>query len=175
MIQLSDEILNKYIDGELEQSMLVEIREQLKDSEKDRRRLAALQTVHRELANLKSYEVSNDFTAKIMFKLRKNVMVTKKDRYFIFSVSSIFIIISLIIIGYMLAWTVSQNSGPNSLTNNIDNYANYFVNVFSSIKSFLTAKNISIIGSIFSFGIIISGYIFFENLRQTKRRLSKLH
>ena len=175
MIQLSDEILNKYIDGELEEFVLLQIQEQLKNSELDRRRLAALQTVHSELAKIKSYQVSEDFTASIMFKVRKNLKVARKDKYFIFSIVSIFVVISLIIIGYLIDWTAGQNSSINSITQNINNYVDGFVNAVSPIKDFLTAKNMSIIGSIFSFGIIISGYIFFENLKSTKRRLGKLH
>lgn len=173
MIQLSDEILNKFIDGELDQAAMNEVRQQLKNSEIDMQKLLALQSVHRELSNLKLYEVSNDFTAKILFRLKKNVRASRKDRFFIFSISSIFIIGSLIVIGLILSSITGKNSGIEAATQNIDNYVNYFVAALESVRKFLDAKNISIIGSIFSFGIIISGYVFFENLRQTKRRLSK--
>ncbi|MCL5029823.1 MAG: hypothetical protein M1480_12495 [Bacteroidetes bacterium] len=175
MIQLSDEVLNKYIDGELEGSVLREIQKQLKNSELDRRRLAILQTVHRELANLKLYQVSDDFTSSIMLKVRKNLKVVRKDRYFILSVFSIFVIISLIIISYLIDWTATQDSGINSVAQNINNYVDYIVNTISPIKDFLTAKNMSIIGFIFSFGIIVGGYLFLESIKQSKRNLSKLH
>ncbi len=173
MIQLSDEILNKFIDGELDQATMNEVRQQLKNSEADTQKLSALQNVHRELGNLKLYEVSNDFTSKLLFKLKKNAKASRKDRFFIFSISSIFIIGSLIIIGLILSAIAGKSSGAETVTLNIDNYVNYFASAIESIRVFLNAKNISIIGSIFSFGIIISGYVFFENLRQTKRRLSK--
>ncbi len=175
MIQLSDELLNKYIDGELEESALKEIHEQLKKSESDRRRLAALQTIHSELASLKMYQVSEDFTSSVMFKVRKNLKVVRKDRNFIFSIVTIFIAISLIIFGYLIDWAIGQSSGIGVLTENINNYVNTFIGSFSIVKDLFTTKNLSIIGSIFSFGIIISGYLFFESLKQSKRNLSKLH
>ncbi len=175
MIQLSDEILNKYIDGELNETVLREIHEQLKNSESDRRRLAALQTVHSELANLKVYQVSEDFTSSIMFKVRKNLKVVRKDRNFIFTIVSIFAVICLIIFGYLIDLTASQNNGLSTVTQNINNYINNFIGSFSIVNDFFSTKSLSIIGSIFSFGIIISGYLFFESIKQSKRNLSKLH
>ncbi len=174
MNQLSDEILNKYIDGELSQSELIEIREQLRNSEEDKNKLAALQRVHTELGKLEIYEPRSDFSAVIMAKIRKNAAKVKKDKYFIFSVSTIFLLICLAIFGYVFALAVSTGSNAAS-TSSIDNYINYLTNILESFKDILSAKNISIIGSVFSFGIIITGYIFFENLRHTKRNLGRLH
>jgi len=175
MIRLSDEILNKYIDGELDQLTLNEIKEQLKNSELDRNRLAVLQRIDGELRKLKIYEAPQDFTEKLMVKLRKNAATLKKDKIFIFSISTILMIISLGVIGLVFAIAVSKAGSGPAPTNYMDNYIYYFSGILETIRSFLSAKNISIIGSIFSFGIIITGYIFFENLRQAKRRLSKLH
>jgi hypothetical protein len=81
----------------------------------------------------------------------------------------------LAIIGYLLVTVVGSNVGGNAANQNIDNYVNYIVNILATAKEYLTAKNISIIGSVFSLGLIITGYFFFENLRQSKRRLSKMH
>ncbi len=174
MIRLSDEILNKYIDGELEQSTLNEVKEQLKNSEEDRNRLAALQHVHKELGRLEVYEPHSDFTSRVMAYIRKSAVKANKDRYFMFSISTIFILICLAVIGYVFVLGVSNGSGGFS-TFSIDSYINSLTNFLESFKNILSAKNISIIGSIFSFGIIITGYIFFENLRHTKRKLGKLH
>ncbi len=173
MIQLSDEILNKYIDGELEQSVLNEVREQLKNSEEDRRILAALQQVHSELGKLKVYEPRFDFTARVMAHIRKSAVKARKDRYFIFSISTIFILICLALIGYVFVLSVSSGSGGTS-TYSIDSYISSLTNFLESFINILSTKNVSIVGSIFSFGIIITGYIFFENLRHTKRKLGKL-
>lgn len=175
MIQLSDEILNKYIDGELDQLSLNEVKEQLRNSGEYRKRLAALQQVNSELGRLKVFETSGDFTSKLIDKLRKNSLTVKKDRFFVFSISTIFMIFCLAVIGYIFAIAVSSAGSGSTSANAIDSYINYFTGILESIRDILSAKNISIIGSVFSFGIIITGYIFFENLRQTKRRLSKLH
>ncbi len=175
MIELTDEILNKYIDRELESGDMRRVQEQLKNSEIDRKRLAALQAVHKELKKMKTIEVKNGFTSLVMDKVIRKVKAKKKDRLFIFSVSSIFLILSLAIIGYALVLIVGSSTGGNADNQSINNYINYFVHILNSAKELLTSQNISIIGSIFSLGLLITGYFFFENLRQSKRRLSKLH
>ena len=71
--------------------------------------------------------------------------------------------------------SINQSGGSAQNTRDIDNYVNFISKISTSIKGLLTSKNISIVGSILSFGIIITGYLFFENQRQIKRNLSKLH
>jgi hypothetical protein len=175
MILLSDEVLNKYIDGELDTITLNQVRDQLKISKEDRIRLLALQKVHKELGGLKGYEISPEFTLAVMSKLRKKVSAVKKDRFFIFSILSFFGVICLIILGYLFVILIGQGNAIENNLQSINNYFNYAKEALSPIKNVMTSKNISIIGSVLSFGIIISGYLFFENQRHSKRRLSKFH
>jgi hypothetical protein len=173
MIELNDEILNKYIDGELDQSALSEVREQLKNSESGRLKLAMLQRVHSELGRLKTLEVNSNFTSIIMSKLQKENKAVSRDRYFMFSISSVFLVIIVAILGYIFAMSFGYTSGTAQNVQEINNYLNLVTNISSSVKGVMTPKNISIIGSILSFGIIITGYLFFESQRQI-RKLSKL-
>jgi hypothetical protein len=174
MIELSDEILNKYIDGELDQTTVGELREQLKNSESARLKLAMLQKVHCELGKLKTLEVSGNFTSVIMSKLQRKVKIAHSDKYFVFSISSVFVIIILTILSYLFVGSFNIAGSSTQNIQDFNNYINVIANVSSLIKGLMTSKNISIIGSILSFGILISGYLFFENQRLIKRNLSKL-
>ncbi len=58
MNRLSDEILNKYIDGELDYKTLNEVEAILKESEADREILKVLLRVHNELKGIKEIEVN---------------------------------------------------------------------------------------------------------------------
>ena len=53
MNKLSDEILNKYIDGELDHSSLLHVNEVLSNSLDDKKRLQALLVIHNELKKIK--------------------------------------------------------------------------------------------------------------------------
>lgn len=175
MIQLTDEIINKYIDGELDYDALREVREILNNSGPDRKRFITLQAAHQELSRIKLYEVSPDFTSTIMSKLLKNAKAKREEKYFIFSVSSIFVGISLLIIVYLIVVLIGQSSGTSISNQNINLYIDYFTKNLSSLKEIFTNKNISILGSVFSLGMIVIAYFFYESLRRTKRGLSKLH
>jgi len=174
MMKLTDEILNKYIDGELDQKTLNEVREILRISEEDMKRLKALQFVHQGLKNMKEDEVSSDFTQLVMSKLQRKVKVKKEDRFFIFSISSVFVGLSLIIIGYVIYSFDfgTQSPGPvQFITNLSDTFESWII----SLRTFLNSVNTSVIGSIFSFVIIISAYFLFENFKHTKEQLSKFN
>ncbi|MDR3627972.1 MAG: hypothetical protein P4L45_14105 [Ignavibacteriaceae bacterium] len=174
MIELNDEILNKYLDGELNGTELNEIRERLKNSEHDRLRLAMLQKVHSELGRLEAFKLPDDFTSLVMSKVQKEAKYAQKDRFFVFSVFSVFFIIIAGIIGYLLVLSIHSTGGSTQDVQNFNNYVNFVTVLSGSIKELMTPKNISVIGSILSFGVIISGYLFFENQRQSRRNLSKL-
>jgi len=175
MIELNDEILNKYIDGELDQASLNEVREQLKNSENDRMKLAMFQKVHGELGKLKTFEPSKDFTSMVMSRVQKEVKSGQKDRFFMLFILSVFGVIICGVLSYILVLGFQHTGGNAQDVQNISNYVNYINDFSGSIKNILSPKNISVFGSILSFGVIISGYLFFESQRQTRRNLSKLH
>jgi hypothetical protein len=175
MIELNDEILNRYVDGELSQAELSEVRELLKNTESGRLRLNALQRVHSELGRLETFEVSGNFTSTIMSQLVKKTSAVRKDRFFVFSISSIFLTIILAIVGYIVVMSFGHTGDTTQNAQDISNYVGFFTTASASIKALMTPKNISIIGSILSFGIIITGYLFFENQRHIKRNLSKFN
>jgi anti-sigma factor RsiW len=174
-MKISDEILNKYIDGELDSAALEEIRDQLKNSEEERKRLAELQAVHANLKKIPADEVSPGFTEKVMMKLREQRVSlparskwVKEQSRFVFGVSSIFLLICFLIFGYLLYSFVSASDDQKSSADYsglVDNFANGMVNFIMSI-------NLSIIGSILSAVILISAYFFFEAMKKSRERFN---
>lgn len=173
MIEVTDEILNRYIDGELSAAELKELNEMLIKSEDIRKRLHALQYVHNELKRIPLRETSNEFTSRLMKKIVRKPEL-KGQRYFIFSVSSFFILISLAIIGYLTSYILSYGSKTSGDSSNLNTLLSYLESLVHGIKSVFSSGNISIIGFVFSFGIIISAYFFFDSHRQAKAKLDKL-
>jgi hypothetical protein len=174
MIKLTDEILNKYIDGELDSDTLNEVREALNSSDELRKRLRALQMVHAGLNNIKPDEVTPNFTRLVMSKIQKELKVKKEERFFIFSISSVFVALSLIIIGYVI-YLLAFSSKASKPLQVITNFSNTFEKGILFFKTFLGSINTSILGSIFSLIIIISAYFLFENIKRTKEQISKLN
>ncbi|HVO75109.1 MAG TPA: hypothetical protein VMT35_13860 [Ignavibacteriaceae bacterium] len=172
MIELTDEILNKYLDGELEYTDLIKVHELLKESDEARKRLKALQAVHSSLKEMKEYSPSEGFTYLIMSRLYNRVKAKKGQKFFIYSVSGVFVILSLAIIGF--AVSIILNSAP--ITNSADlnrtvlSYSEKFSNI---IRNIFSGSSISIFGSVLSLGIIIFSYFFFEFQKSFKAKQSK--
>lgn len=173
MIELTDEILNKYIDGELNAAEVIEVKNLLNNSDDARKRLYALQLVDRELRNYPLKNTTSDFTSVLMKKIMRKPEV-KGQKYFIFSVSSIFVLVSLGIIGYITSYILSAGENSTGESNSVHNLVYISEQLVIAIRKFFTAGNVSVIGFIFSFAIIISAYFFFDSHKQAKAKLTKL-
>ena len=168
---LSDEILNKYLDGELDKNQSAEIEEILNKSENDRKRFSALKLIHNELSLTQEDKVSADFTNNVMAKLNKKFALPKQQNYFIISIASILGLFCLGIVVYVVA-TIISSSAPQTESLQITETVNRFGNgLILELKKLFIGKNLSIIGSVFSLGILISGYFFFEQQKRGKINL----
>ena len=174
MNRLSDEILNKYIDGELDYETLNEVKAILKESEADRENLKVLMKVHNELKSIKEFKVSDNFTSVVMSKIVSKFKPKKSDKYFIISISSFFILLSLAIIGIVIALLVNSTQQTSST----EQFLGYLVSSLESFSVFIrkifNGSGISIFGSIISLGLLISAYFFFESHKHINEIQNKL-
>jgi anti-sigma factor RsiW len=171
MSLLSDEILNKYLDGELDRNQCSEIEEILKKSESDRKRFSALKLIHKELSLAQEDKVSAEFTNNIMTRLNKKFALPKQQNYFIISIASILALFCLGIVVYVVI-TIISSSVPQTESPQITETVNRLGNgLISELKKLFSGQNLSIIGSVFSLGILISGYFFFEHQKRGKINL----
>lgn len=171
MKKISDEVLNKYIDGDLSSEEKGSIQNLLLTDKELNLRLSALQKIHRELKQIKEDRVSAAFTRKVMLRITNRYKVPKEQKLFISIVLSFIGILCSIFVGYILiniAGELSETvtSGTSETVNN------YSQNLVQSIVSFLSGMNISVFGSILSIVLLVSGYFFFEMSKQSKTNLS---
>ena len=171
MNMLSDEILNKYLDGELEPGKIKEVESILKESEADRKRFNALKIAHDNLSLIKEDKVSEDFTSRLMAKLNKKFVLPKGQKYFVVFVSSFIVLICLGVLGYIISTILSAPVAQSQSPQVMETVQNVSNGVTSELKKIFGGTNLSIIGSIISFALIISGYLFFERQKQIKARL----
>ena len=169
---LTDEILNEYLDGNLDEQKASEVEKQLASSENDRKRFNALKVIHDELSQLKEDKTSEDFTRHVISKLGKKFELPRNQKYFIYIIASIFILISVGIVAYTVTAIISTSS-PQSESIEVTETVHQLSNgLIHELKQIFNSKNLSLIGLIFSLGIMISGYFFFENQKRNKANLS---
>ena len=168
---LSDEILNKFLDGELDKNQSAEFEEILKKSESDKKRFSVLKLIHKELSLIQEDKVSAEFTNNVMARVSKKFALPKQQNCFIISIASILALFCLGIVDYV-AKTIISSSAPQTESLQITETVNRFGNVLIlELKKLFSGKNLSIIGSVFSLGILISGYFFFEHQKRGKINL----
>jgi hypothetical protein len=172
MIQITDEILNKYLDGELSVEEVKQVKSALLNSDELQRKYSALKLVHNGLSSIKEDVVSSGFTEKLMKQLVTRSTVPKQQKYFIASVVTFISILCLVIFGFSISAIISATSSsidePKSVFDSVSNLSGGMV---EALQQLFSGAGLSIIGSIFSIIVLISGYFFFEMQKRTKADL----
>ena len=110
-----------------------------------------------------------------MAKIKVKARARKKDSALVITFGSVLVGACLFIIGYIIFNLPAGQSSGTASGADLKAYINVFAGMFESFSKLLTATNISILGSIISFGLLISGYFFFESIKHTKNGFGKLH
>jgi hypothetical protein len=172
MIQITDEILNKYLDGELNREETERVKSALHNSEEIQKKFNTLKLVNDRLSLITEDEVSPGFTDKLMKQIVKRSTVPKQQKYFIASVATFITLLCLVIFGFSISAMIS--AAPSSIGDTksvFDSIPNLSDGLVKALKQLFSGAGLSIIGSIFSIVVLISGYFFFEMQKRTKANL----
>jgi len=172
MIQITDEILNKYLDGELSRTEANQVKSSLNDSEELRRKFNTLKLVHTNLSAIEEDKPSNDFTEKLMKQIVRKATVPKQQKYFIASVVSFITLLCLVIFGFSISAMISATSSAEGNSQSVfDSVSGLSDGLVKTLQQLFSGAGLSIIGSIFSLIVLISGYFFFEMQKRAKANL----
>jgi len=176
MINLNDDLLNKYIDGDLNEETLKKVELLIESSEENRLKYNHLLYIHRQLKKLEPETVSYNFTPVLMKSILKREKSLKEQTIFMYSIGSVFALFILIVIGVLIAvlLNTSGSSKPAELKYLTDTIAVTGKNIGQLLKSF-SEINISVIGSALSLFILFSAYFFFDSIKQVRERLKKIN
>ncbi len=171
MIEFNDEILNKYIDSELDAKTVAEVEKYLDENELARRQFNSLKLVHSNLFHIKEESPSDNFAEKVMMSVQRKANSRSSQKYFIISVFSFILLLCMLIFGFILANILNSTSVGGMDSQSVHTINNLTDSLISEIRKLFSGQGLSIFGSILSLGIIISGYIFFEKQKHTKAHL----
>lgn len=171
MKYISDEILNKYIDGELIPEEINNIDELLLKDVKLKKRLSTLKRVDTELKKIRVDEVSVAFTQRVMQRISKKYRVPKEQKLFITYIVSSFGVLCLSFIGYIVINIAGEVS--EAISAGAEKTVSYYSqSLIQSLVNIFSGLSISVFGSILSIVLLVSGYFFFEMSKQSKTKLS---
>ena len=171
MKELSNEILNKLIDNELNSSEIDELHDLIKNDEKLLSKTKAHQMVDSVLKRLELEEAPLNTTELIMGKITKSVLAKdKKNGFFKFVVGTLAISI-LLVIGFILSSSPSGESVSESYFNLLrEKVSEALANLAIPVSSDL----LLIITSALTVIILISGYFIFEEHKSFKQKLDSI-
>jgi len=172
MIKITDEILNKYLDGELNREEVEQVKSALHNSEGFQKKFNVLKIVHDNLSIVKEDEVSPGFTDTLMKQILKRSTVPKQQKYFIASVVTFITLLCLVIFGLSISAMISATSSSIGSSNSVfDSVSGLSEGLVKALQHLFSGAGLSIIGSIFSIVVLISGYFFFEMQKRAKADL----
>jgi anti-sigma factor RsiW len=168
MINLTDEILNRYIDGELSETETEEVQKFLLSDENAKKRFNALKLVHDKLSIMEADKVPYGFTEKIVSRLGKKYKAPAHQKWFFISIVVFVSLLSLLVLGHVIGEIIASIPPQQKSAVPVETIDRLSEGLILQLKSIFSGKNLSIIGSIISLGIMISGYFFFERQKKTK-------
>jgi len=167
---MNDEILNRFIDGDLSATERDEVLRAVTSSPEWKKKYETLKKAHELLIAMKPEEVSNNFASLVMSKLNAQKLRARQQKNFLTIIISFFGIIILSITGfvfYNILLSVSQATETSSSITSLSSYVKDLTNL-------LFSKNgTTIIGSALSLIMLVSGYFLFEYQKKMKSNLGR--
>ncbi|MEO8232154.1 MAG: hypothetical protein ABI638_07710 [Ignavibacteriota bacterium] len=168
MININDEILNKYLDDDLSADEKLKVKTAIENSSELQKKYDALLKTNNLLKNMEPDSPSLDFSKLVMNKINIKTSTARQQKYFLVTMLSFLGLIALGITGYLLFQILS--SVQASETNEV--VTTYSKNIGDYLSSMFGKQNISIFGSILSFVILVSAYFLYEYQKQSKKIFS---
>lgn len=170
----TDELLNDYIDNQLDETSMKYLKTEIEKDEEALKKLKALKTVDSSLKNIEIIPAPEGFTDRIMSIIIKNTKkVASQISYFFISVIVLF---SVLIIGAM-GYAYYTSSKAEKFTQNyfsLNKVSDYISNFASIIQDLFSNQNITTIGMILTILLLISGYYLLESHKEFKNKLNNL-
>jgi cytochrome b subunit of formate dehydrogenase len=168
MNNINDEFLNKYLDDELNQEEKDLVKTSIESSFEVKKRYETLLKAQNLFNSIEEESPSIDFTKLVMKKLSNKSAIAQQQKYFLLSILSLLGLIILGITGYVLYQVISSIQPIQSsefVTTYSKDLGDYVSNLFGQ-------KNITILGSVLSFIMLISGYFFYDYQKHSKKNFS---
>lgn len=164
---ISDEMLNRFLDNELNKEEKEIVKTAIEDSADLGRKYENLVKADNFLKNSEIEFPTSKFTEMVMNKINNQKVRVKQQKRFLFVILSVLSVIILVIVGFIFIQIIPStgNESNQVVTEYSQNIGNYFSGIFGK-------KNISIFGSILSFIMLASGYFFYEFQKRSKNHFS---
>lgn len=173
MKKISDELINKYLDGELSGQELREFNELLQNDEEALNKLKVHKYVDETLRDIPVEKAPDNIKLSVMQKLKPNFKAKKLTNSFFYAVVGIFSVMILGILGYALK-DISFAGGDSMITERISESVNKLLSgKLDSVMSLFTSNEFMLAGASVTLILLLVTYFIFESHKDVLKRLDK--
>lgn len=174
MKRLTDEILNKYIDGELSRAELEEIEELINSNPEELDRLKTHKYVDQTLKELEVDTAPPGVAQRIMKRIYSEIPEKyKKNSFFRFMIGS-FVTIIAVVLGYSLSLLPSGSDSESSTLIDSESIKDYSTKFYNEFTSFFSNDNLIYIGIFLTVIMLITAYFVHESHKSFKKKLERI-
>ena len=158
MNTITDDLLNKFMDNDLNDEEIAIVNKALAENEDIKYRYESLLKVHNMIKEIGADTPGSGFNEILMQKILKRKRIISQQKLLLFSMLSVFGIIILSIVGYVFYETVSSieiNSGNSILTSYTKSFVEYFYVL-------VPKKYVFLFTSVLLFVVITGVYLLFD-------------
>ncbi len=174
MSNINDEILNKYIDGELDLSEVEIVKNALEKDDRTVARLQALRMVDSSLRQIEVEHTSGNFTDNVMKAISAAKKAVKpKINYFFISIISIFSLgmIALLVTAFQ---SYQNDNSPSAITPYADKVKQMFSQNLTAVQSIFSNPGVILVISVLSLILLITAYFTFESHKNFTKKLNSI-
>ncbi len=171
MKELTNEILNKLIDNELNNSEIDELHNLIKNNEKLLSRTKAHQMVDNVLKKLEIEEAPQNTTELIMGKITQSVLAKENKNGFFKFMMGTFAVSIIGVIGFVLS---SKPTSQGVSESYLSTLKNKLLENLGSLSLPISNDLLLVISSALTVIIMISGYFIFEEHKSFKQKLDSI-
>jgi hypothetical protein len=168
MKNINDDLLNRFLDNELSSEEKNLVKNEIEKSDSLKKRYEALLITHSLLKNIQPDSTSLDFGKMVMQKISKRGVVESQQKKLLLLVVSFLGVIILGIVGYLF-YQIFNTIHLSETNNAISTYSNTIRDYFSVLFG---KKNLSVLGSVLSFIMLVSGYFLYDYRKHSKKNFS---
>ena len=174
MNNITDEILNKYIDGELDLSEVEVVKNALEKDDRTVARLQALRMVDSSLRQMEVEHTSGNFTDNVMKAISAAKKAVKpKINYFFISIISIFSL-GVIAVFFAAIQSYQKDNSPSAITPYADKVKQMFSQNLNAVQSIFSNPGVILVISVLSLILLITAFFTFESHKNFTKKLNSI-
>ncbi|MCX6170434.1 MAG: hypothetical protein NTX65_13895 [Ignavibacteriales bacterium] len=174
MSNVTDEILNKYIDGELDSSEVEMVKNEMEKDAKLIAKLQALRMVDNSLHQMEVEHTSGNFTDNVMKAIAAAKKAVKPSvNYFFITIISIF---SLGVVAVLIAafQAYKKNNSPSAIAPYADKAKELFNQNLTALQSIFSNPSVILVISVLSLVLLVTAYFTFESHKNFTKKLNSI-